>query len=214
MKKVVIFDLDGTLLYTLEDLADSVNYALKTFGYETKTNEEILSYVGNGVRHLMECSVPKGISEEDFESCFACFKDYYSEHCCEKTCPYTDVIPTMKKIKKKGIKIAIVSNKFQAAAEEVCEHYFKGLYDVVIGESEECPRKPAPDGVNKILKMYEVEPDDALYFGDSEVDIETANNAGVFCVSVLWGYRDRELLTEKGARLFIKFVRDIADMLD
>lgn len=214
MRKVVIFDLDGTLLYTIEDLADSVNYALKLYGYETKTLEEVLSYVGNGVRHLMECAVPKGISESDFEQCFDSFKEYYSQHCCDKTRPYTDAVYTLKRIKKKDIKIAIVSNKFQKAAEEVCEHYFKGLYDVVIGESEECRRKPAPDGINKILKMYDAEPEDAVFFGDSEVDIQTAENAGVFCVSVLWGYRKREFLEENGAKLFIKFFSDVPTLLD
>lgn len=214
MRKVVIFDLDGTLLYTIEDLADSVNYALKSYGYETKTLEEVLSYVGNGVRHLMECAVPKGISENDFEQCFDCFKEYYSQHCCDKTRPYTDAVPILKKIKNKGIKIAIVSNKFQKAAEEVCEHYFKGLYDVVIGESEECRRKPAPDGINKILKMYDAKPEDAVFFGDSEVDIQTAENAGVFCISVLWGYRKREFLEENGAKLFVRFFSDVANLLD
>ena len=214
MRKVVIFDLDGTLLYTIEDLADSVNFALEKFGYEKKTLDEVLSFVGNGVRHLVKLSTPEGISEDDFEACFNCFKEYYSEHCCDKTRPYPKIIETLKIIKKKGIKIAIVSNKFQEAAEEVCEHYFKGLYDVVIGESEHCRRKPAPDGIIKILEMYDAEADDALFFGDSEVDIQTANNAGVYIVSVLWGYRNKKFLTKKGAKLFVENPLDMASALD
>ncbi len=214
MRKLVIFDLDGTLLYTLEDLMDSVNYSLEKYGYETKTLEEVSSFVGNGVEHLLRSVVPAGVSDDDFKKCYISFKEYYSEHCCDKTRPYDGVVETLKILKNRGVKIGIVSNKFQEAAEDVCQHYFKGLYDVVMGESETCRRKPAPDGINMICEQYEVEKDEAIFFGDSEVDIMTGDNAGVYCVSVLWGFRSREFLTKHGAHLFIENPLDIADMID
>ena len=214
MRKLVIFDLDGTLLYTLEDLMDSVNYSLEKYGYETKTLEEVSSFVGNGVEHLLRSVVPAGVSDDDFKKCYISFKEYYSEHCCDKTRPYDGVVETLKILKNRGVKIGIVSNKFQEAAEDVCQHYFKGLYDVVMGESETCRRKPAPDGINMICEQYEVEKDEAIFFGDSEVDIKTGDNAGVYCVSVLWGFRSREFLTKHGAHLFIENPLDIADMID
>lgn len=214
MKKVIIFDLDGTLLYTLEDLMNSVNYALNKYAYPTRTMEEISSFVGNGVKHLLKQALPQGIEDNEFEQCFDCFKEHYSEHCCELTHPYEGVLETLKILKDKGLKIGIVSNKFQSAAEEVCEFYFKDLYDIVMGESEECRRKPSPDGINKICERYGVEKDEVIFFGDSEVDIKTAENASVYCVSVLWGFRDREFLTENGASLFVNNPLDIVDMVD
>jgi phosphoglycolate phosphatase len=162
----------------------------------------------------MRRALPKDISEEVFKNCYACFKDHYSKHCCEKTRPYDGILDTLKILKSRGVKIGIVSNKFQEAAEDVCEHYFEGLYDAVMGESETCRRKPAPDGINMICEQFEVEKDEAIFFGDSEVDIQTADNAGVYSVSVLWGFRDREFLTCHGAHLFIENPLDIADMID
>ena len=190
MKKLVIFDLDGTLLYTLEDLANSVNFTLDLFGYPVKTLEEISSFVGNGVQHLLRQSLPSDISEKDFELCLACFKDHYEKHCCEKTRPYDGIIETLQQLKEKGVIVGIVSNKFQSAADDCCEHYFKDLYNSVMGESEICRRKPSPDG------------------------IKTAENAGVFCVSVLWGYRDQIFLSKNGARLFINRPDEIIDLID
>lgn len=214
MKKVVIFDLDGTLLYSLDDLMDSVNYTLDLFGYQNRTLEEITSFVGNGVKYLLKLSLPADISEDEMEKCFAIFKDHYSEHCCDKTHPYDGIIDMMKALKDKGLKVCIVSNKFQSAAEEVCDFYFKGLYDMVIGESETCRRKPAPDGINMICESYGVEKEDVLFFGDSEVDVKTAENAGVFGVSVLWGYRDKQFLAENGAKLFIQTPEEILYMVE
>lgn len=214
MRKLVIFDLDGTLLYTLEDLMHSVNFSLDLFGYETKTLEEVSSYVGNGVEYLMRQATPRDIDEKEFGLCYACFKDHYSKHCCENTRPYDGIVETLSILKERGVKVGIVSNKFQSAAEDVCEHYFNGLYDVVKGESDDCRRKPAPDGINMICSQYGVDNDEVIFFGDSEVDVKTAENAGVYCVSVLWGYRDRETLTEHGAKLFIENPLDIVDMID
>lgn len=214
MRKAVIFDLDGTLLYTLEDLKDSVNYTLESCGYKTRTLEEISSFVGNGVKHLLRQSFPPDISDNDFELCFMRFKEYYSKHCCDKTHPYEGVKEMLKILKDRGLKIGIVSNKFQSAAEEVCEFYFQGLYDEVKGESDICRRKPSPDGIDIICRNFNVEKDEVVFFGDSEVDIQTADNAGVFCVSVLWGFRDKHFLAENGAKLFINNPLEIIDMLD
>ena len=214
MKKLVIFDLDGTLLYTLEDLANSVNFTLDLFGYPVKTLEEISSFVGNGVQHLLRQSLPSDISEKDFELCLACFKDHYAKHCCEKTRPYDGIIEALQRLKEKGVIVGIVSNKFQSAADDCCEHYFKDLYNSVMGESEICRRKPSPDGINILCDIYNVDKDDCIFFGDSEVDIKTAENAGVFCVSVLWGYRDQIFLSENGARLFINRPDEIIDLID
>lgn len=214
MRKLVIFDLDGTLLYTLEDLKDSVNHALEKFGYETKSLEEVSKHVGNGVKHLVRMMLPENIGHDDFNAYYECFKEHYSEHCCDKTHPYEGIIDVLKVLKHRGVKIGIFSNKFQEAAEEVCEHYFKDLYDIVVGESETCKRKPAPDGINLISDKFGVTNDDVLFFGDSEVDIKTAENAGVYCVSVLWGYRDREFLTDNDAKVFISKPSEIIDIIN
>ncbi len=213
-RKLVIFDLDGTLLYTLEDLMNSVNFTLDLFGYETCTLDEISSFIGNGVEQLMRRALPTNISEKDFALCLACFKDHYSKHCCEKTHPYQNVMEVLKMLKNRGIKVGILSNKFQKAAEDVCEHYFSGLYDMVVGESEHCRRKPAPDGINLMCDKFGVSKEEIIFFGDTEVDIKTGSNSGVYCVSILWGYRDRIFLKNNGANVFIKNPLDIVDILD
>lgn len=214
MRKLVIFDLDGTLLYTLEDLMNSVNFTLDLFDYEVCTLEEISSFVGNGVKQLMRRALPTDISEKEFELCFSCFKDHYSKHCCEKTQPYPGIMEVLKVLKSRGIKVGILSNKFQSATESVCEHYFDGLYDIAVGESESCRRKPAPDGINMICEKLGVSKDETIFFGDTEVDVQTGDNAGVYCVSVLWGFRDKLFLRRNGAHLFVGNPLDIIDMLD
>ncbi len=213
-RKLVIFDLDGTLLYTLEDLMNSVNFTLDLFGYELCTLDEISSFVGNGVGNLMRSALPTDIDDKEFESCFACFKERYSKHCCDKTRPYDGIMDVLETLKRRGINVGIVSNKYQAAAEDVCEHYFAGLYDMVVGESESCRRKPAPDGINMICEKLGVSKEESVFFGDTEVDVAAGNNAEVYCVSVLWGFRDREFLKNNGAHVFIKNPLEIVDILD
>ena len=139
-RKLVVFDLDGTLLYTLEDLMNSVNFTLDLFGYRTCTLDEISSFVGNGVQQLMRRAFPENITEKEFELSLACFKDHYSKHCCDKTRPYDGIIEVLKALKSRDVKVGILSNKFQDAAEDVCKNYFAGLYDIVVGESEYCKR--------------------------------------------------------------------------
>ena len=182
----ILFDLDGTLLDTLEDLKDGVNYALRTLGYPERTLEEVRTFVGNGAKKLMDLAVPEG---ENGDEAFRTFRSYYDAHCRIKTKPY-DGIPEALEALKGKYPIAIVSNKPDSAVKALCADYFPGIY--ALGEATGCPRKPAPDMVHKA--MGEIGITSCIYVGDSEVDVLTAKNAGVKCLSVLWGFRDREEL--------------------
>ena len=183
MKTGILFDLDGTLLDTLEDLKDGVNYALGTLGYPERTLEEVRRFVGNGARKLMELAVPE---DADGEEAFRVFKPYYDSHCQVKTKPYAGIPVALEHLKEK-YPIAIVSNKPDSAVKALCADYFPGIY--ALGEAAGCPRKPAPDMVFKAMDAIGV--DSCIYVGDSEVDVLTAKNANVPCLSVLWGFRDR-----------------------
>ena len=211
MKKyeTVVFDLDGTLLNTLEDLADATNYALRTMQMPERTIVEVRAFVGNGVRRLMELSVPGGFDNPKFEETFAVFKKYYGEHCNDKTRAYDGVVPVLRKLKEKGYALAIVSNKIDFAVKELNDLYFKGIVPVAIGEKEGIRRKPAPDTVFEALKELGKTKEEAVYVGDSDVDIETAKNAGMPCVSVLWGFRDKEFLAEHGAEYYAETAEDV-----
>lgn len=180
----ILFDLDGTLLDTLEDLADAVNFALKEFGYPARSLEEIRQFVGNGAFRLMTLSVPEG---SDPTAPFRCFQDYYRAHCRVKTKPYDGIEDALDVLGKK-YPLAIVSNKPDGAVKTLCSELFPGIY--ARGESADCPRKPAPDMVYKAMEA--IGADRCIYVGDSEVDVLTARNAGVPCLSVLWGFRNRE----------------------
>lgn len=214
MKNLVIFDLDGTLLYTLEDLKDSVNHCMKHYDYPERTLDEICSFVGNGVKQLVKLSLPEDVTEERFENCYEMFKVHYAEHCCDKTKPYDGIIEAMKGLKAAGKIVTIVSNKFHDAAVDVCEFYFKGLYDMVVGESETVRRKPNPDGIFKILETYGMKKEQAIMFGDSEVDFMTGVNAGIDFVAVLWGFRDEAFLRSKGVTAMIHETHDIINTVN
>lgn len=194
MKTGVLFDLDGTLLDTLEDLADAVNAALEQFGYPRRSMDEVRRFVGNGARRLIALSVPQGAAPEPV---FEAFRAYYDAHCREKTGPYEGVLTALEQIQK-AFPVAIVSNKPDWAVKELCAAYFPGVY--ALGESADCPRKPAPDMVKKAMAAIGVER--CAYVGDSEVDVLTAKNAGVPCLSVLWGFRGRQELEQAGAEHF------------
>ena len=211
MKKyeTVVFDLDGTLLNTLEDLADATNYALRTMQMPERTIGEVRAFVGNGVRRLMELSVPGGFDNPKFEETFAVFKKYYGEHCNDKTRAYDGVVPVLRKLKEKGYALAIVSNKIDFAVKELNDLYFKGIVPVAIGEKEDIRRKPAPDTVFEALKELGKTKEEAVYVGDSDVDIKTAKNAGMPCISVLWGFRDKEFLAEHGAEYYAETADDV-----
>lgn len=194
----VIFDLDGTLLNTLEDLADSVNYALREAGMPRRTIEEIRSFVGNGVLRLMELSVPGGKEHPQFQRAFDCFKAHYSVHCNDKTKPYEGIFPLLENLKERGIKMGIVSNKYCDAVTELSNRYFKEYMLAAIGESEQIHKKPAPDTVLYAMKLMESRKENTVLVGDSEVDLMTAANAGINFIAVTWGFRSREELERAG----------------
>ncbi|MDY6363293.1 MAG: HAD family hydrolase [Cyanobacteriota bacterium] len=205
-KKAVIFDLDGTLLNTLEDLTDSTNYALEKFNYPTKTVVQVRNYVGNGVAKLIERAIPDGLNNPKFSDIENTFKKHYKNNMYNKTKPYDGILEMLEKIKKSGLKIAVVSNKFDEAVKELCKTYFAELTDFCAGENEAAGirKKPAPDTVIKVLKEFKLNPEDAVYVGDSEVDIQTAQNSKMDCISVLWGFKDEDFLLEHGASHIIK----------
>ena len=213
-KTTVIFDLDGTLLDTLQDLADAVNYALRKEGMPERTIDEVRQFVGNGVRLLMIRAVPGGESNPLFEETFAQFKEYYGEHCNDNTKPYDGMIELLETLKSKGYSVAIVSNKIDSAVKELSTLYFKGIVPVAIGEKEGVRRKPAPDTVREALKELGRTAEESVYVGDSDVDIETAKNAGMPCVSVLWGFRDREFLEEHGAKRYARTAEDVLKLVE
>lgn len=198
MKKTVIFDLDGTLLDTLEDLTDSVNVTLEYMNYPTRTLEEIRSFVGNGMRQLINHAVPSGTSEVKIEEAFDYFCKYYFAHCNEKTKPYSGIHELLNELVRRNYKLAVVSNKRDEAVKELCCRYFD-MIEVVSGDKPGIKRKPAPDGVEYVLKQLDCEKNDAVYVGDSEIDILTARNAGVDCISVTWGFRTERELLDNGA---------------
>lgn len=205
----IIFDLDGTLLDTLEDLADAVNYALMKNEQPVRTIEEIKSFVGNGVRNLIIRAIEQGEQNPAFEQIFQDFKAYYGVHCNDKTRPYEGIMDLLKELQQEGFLIAVVSNKLDSAVKELCELHFKGLIQVAIGDRENQARKPAPDMIHTALATLGAEKEQAIYIGDSEVDIQTARNAKIPCISVLWGFRTRRFLDEQGAMLFAKIPEDI-----
>lgn len=198
-----VFDLDGTLLSTLGDLAASCNHALRANGMPERTIDEVRRFVGNGVKKLMERAIPGGLDNPLFEKTFADFRQYYMHHNLDTTCPYPGVMEMLESLRSRGKKVAVVSNKFYAATQALCKHFFGDLVDVAIGEREGIRKKPAPDTVNEALAQMNVGKERAVYIGDSDVDIMTANNCGMPCISVLWGFRDYDFLVEHGATIFV-----------
>lgn len=201
--KTYIFDLDGTLLSTLADLAASTNYALRTHHMPERSLDEVRRFVGNGVKKLMERAIPDGLNNPLFEETFATFRQHYMQHNLDTTQPYPGIMQLLEQLKAENKNIAVVSNKFYAATRELCRHFFGDLVPVAIGEREDIRKKPAPDTVIEALRELGVDKEGAIYIGDSDVDIMTAKNSGMPCVSVLWGFRDKEFLLEHGATTLI-----------
>ena len=201
----ILFDLDGTLLDTLEDLKDGVNHTLEAFGYPTRTLEEVRRFVGNGAARLLQLAVPAGA---DWEAPLEEFRRYYAAHCQVKTAPYPGIPAALEALSAHPI--AIVSNKPDEAAKKLCREYFPGLY--AQGEHPGCPRKPAPDMV--LAAMAHIGADRCIYVGDSEVDVCTARNAGVPCLSVLWGFRDRTAICRAGGTHFCQTPGEMPQMLE
>ena len=203
MYKAVIFDLDGTLLDTLRDLYNSVNHALRTFGFPERTIDEVRRFIGNGVKKLMERSTPEGTDEETNAKCLDCFRAHYLEHMADNTAPYDGVNELIAKLREKGVRTAVVSNKLHSAVEELCDSYFPHLIDKAVGVSVEAERKPSPVNVIKTAEYFGTDLSDCIYIGDSEVDVMTAKNAGMPCIGCLWGFRDRETLEVAGSEHII-----------
>ena len=210
----VIFDMDGTVLNTLDDLTDAVNHTLAKYDLPTRDREEYRRFFGNGIGYAMKCAAPDGIGDELFAKMIADFKDYYNIHCLDKTAPYEGILNLMKELYEKGYKMAIVSNKIDSAVKELNERFFARYVSVAIGEKPEIRRKPAADTVVAALKELNSTQDEAVYVGDSEVDLQTARNSGIPCITVLWGFRDKDMLMENGATTFAVTPADIIDILE
>lgn len=224
MYKYAIFDLDGTLLNTLGDLHAAVNHALRQFGFPKRTMEEVRRFIGNGVVKLMERSTPDGTDAETNAECLEVFRKYYLEHMKDMTAPYEGVLEMLKALREKGIKTAVVSNKLHAAVEGLCDDYFEGLIDAAIGVSVESERKPNPVNVFKAMNALNTElciggdvcesvKPYTIYIGDSEVDVQTAKNAGLPCIGVTWGFRDEAELRSAGAEYIADDTGEVMEII-
>lgn len=213
MMKAIIFDLDGTLLDTLEDLKNAVNAALEHYKMPRRSLDEVRSFVGNGLRNLMIRAVPDGEENPKFEEALSFLKDYYAVHCKDNTGPYPGIMEMLDELKERGITMAIVSNKIDSAVKELDKEYFNGYMSAAIGEMEGVARKPAPDTVLKALEECDLKPEDAIYVGDSDVDIATAKNTGIPCISVSWGFRDTAFLKEHGATQIIDNPAELLELV-
>lgn len=211
MYDTYIFDLDGTLLDTLDDLAAAVNYALRQHGMPEHTREDVRRFVGNGVRLLMTRAIPDGEDNPLFEATFQTFREYYMEHSLDTTRPYDGIPELLGELRARGKRVAVVSNKFYAATSELCHHFFPDTVEVAIGEheAEGIRKKPAPDTVKEAFRQLGVDSRNAVYVGDSDVDLQTARNAGLPCISVLWGFRDHAFLEAHGATTFVTTPEEI-----
>lgn len=211
--KTVIFDLDGTLLYSLEDLKDSVNFVMKKHGFREYTIDEVREAIGNGVRLLMERILPKDIDKNLFEECLSEFKENYSKNMYNKTKPYDGILDMLKALREEGYKIAVLSNKFDSAVKELSNKYFGELVDLAVGQKEGVKEKPSPLGIQEIAKELDTDIKACIMVGDSEVDIQTANNAGIDCISVTWGYKNIDFLYDNGATKLVYVPEDILELL-
>ncbi len=209
----VIFDLDGTLLNTLDDLRDSLNDALVQKGYTPKTLEEVRRFVGNGVKTLIRRSVPEGVGEEEVNSILELFKANYDHNKQNKTRPYNGIMELLLDLHRYNYKLAIVSNKYDAAVKELAKTYFGNLIPVAIGETMQIKRKPAPDSIFEAVKELESDLSRTVLVGDSETDVQTAKNAGIPCIGVTWGFRCREVLRSEGANHLIDTPRELLTLL-
>lgn len=207
----VIFDLDGTLLYTLTDLQTAVNAALRRFGWQERTLEEMRHFVGNGIRNLMDHAVPGGEGNPFFEEAFATFREVYAGVQTDTTGPYDGIQSAVKELQDAGVKMAIVSNKVDSAVQDLNRDFFH--MDIALGEQEGVPRKPAPDSVFAAMNALHADPARTVYVGDSDVDLKTAHNAGLPCISALWGFRTREELESYGATCIAETPADMADII-
>lgn len=211
--KAVIFDMDGTILNTLEDLKNATNYSLRQFGMPERSLEEVRMFVGNGIRKLVERAVPAGTSEEKINQVFDVFLEYYEIHSADNTSPYPGILELVEKLKKSGIKTAVSTNKADVPAQELGREYFNGIFDLIVGQQDGLKVKPAPDSVNKILSILDIQKKDAIYIGDSDVDVQTAKNSGLDFIGVSWGFRGREFLEKNGAKNIVDNANEILNLV-
>lgn len=211
MQTAIIFDLDGTILDTLEDLYLSVNFAMNTLGFPKRTKDEVRSFVGNGMPKLIERSLPQGASDEDFERAFASFRGYYYAHSADHTCPYESIPEALMELKSRGYALGVLTNKAHGATIPLSEKYFSGIFDVVLGQTDSFPTKPDPTALFYIKDNLCV--DKMIYVGDSEVDIQTAKNAEIPCVSVSWGFKTRDFLLSHGAEIIADTAAEMLDCI-
>ena len=211
--QLAIFDLDGTILNTLEDLADSLNVALRKAAYPERTLDEVRRFVGNGIRKLIERGVPAGTETADVDRVQKDFMAHYQAHCADKTRPYPGVEELLLALRAAGYRTAVVSNKADVAVKPLCQDYFPGLFDAAVGERPGILKKPAPDSVNEVLRLLNVSREQAVYIGDSEVDVQTAKNAGMAGILVDWGFRSRAFLQEQGAKTIVSSAKELKKLL-
>ena len=211
--RLAMFDLDGTLLNTLQDLTDSVNAVLLQHGFPTHSLDAVRSFVGNGIFTLIQKAVPVGTKEEKLNAVFEDFKLYYAAHCADKTRPYEGVANMLLELRRQGVFTAVVSNKADFAAKELVDRYFSGLFDAVVGEKEGVPRKPAPDSVLAVMRSLGCAATETVYIGDSDVDVETARNAEVDGIFVDWGFRSADLLRACSAATIVSTPEEIVKIL-
>ncbi len=208
-----VFDLDGTLLNTLDDLKNAVNFALSEFNFPQRTADEIREFIGNGIYLLVKRALPDSADDETVDEVLSVFRQYYSLHSKDNTAPYDGIMPLLKYLKQNGVKTAVVTNKFHKAAEVLTADYFGGLIDKTIGQKPDVPTKPDPTALNEVISSFNCDKKEVLYFGDSDVDIVTAKNAEVKSVGVTWGFRDKELLVSAGADFVVDKPQDIIKII-
>lgn len=214
MKHAVIFDLDGTLLNTLGDLRAATNHALEVRGLPPHSMEEIRQFIGNGIRLLICRAMPEGTPEAEIDAALDDFKAYYAAHIHDRTVPYDGIPQLLTALRKRGIKVAVLSNKIDSASQQLIEHFFPGKTDVVFGEHVGVPRKPDPTSCRMVMQQLGVQPEQVLYVGDSGTDMQTAKNAGLYAVGVTWGFRSKEVLLEYGADVLVHRPEQILQILD
>lgn len=211
--ELIVFDMDGTILDTLEDLKNSMNHTLKLHNMPERTLDEIRSFVGNGIRRLIELAVVEGTCSEKIDEIHKDFMKHYEVHCADFTRPYNGVNDLIKTLRNRGYKTAVVSNKADAAVQDLCIQYFPGLFDLAIGERPEIAKKPAADMVNLALEQLQVSKENAVYIGDSDVDVATARNSTLDMIAVDWGFRTRKFLMEQGAETIVSNPEEILELV-
>lgn len=214
MWNTVVFDLDGTLLDTLDDLAASVNFALRSAGLPERSRMEVRRFLGNGIRYLMTESTGGKLDDESFEKVFQAFRSHYVEHCLDRTSPFPGIMELLEELERRGVRMAIVSNKLHPAVQELNQRFFKQYIHTAVGESATVRRKPNPDAVLQAMSELGSTKDETIYVGDSEVDLATAQNAGIACALVTWGFRDEaDLRALPGAKLFVHKPSELLTLL-